>query len=137
MMPSRTLLDTDVVWAYIRGEPAIVSRIEDYINTHGKLNFSVFTYYAILKTLKAKEATNRLRAFNRICAASNIFEVTDGIVEQASDVYVKLYKSGEVIDDATTLIAATALVHGMVVATNDEERFSRIVGLQVENWLHS
>jgi len=135
MMPSRTLLDTDVVWAYIRGEPAIVGRVEDYINTHGKLNFSVFTFYTILRSLKAKEAANRLRAFHRICAASNIFEITDGIAEQASDIYAKLNKGGEVIDDAASLIAATALVHGMNLATNDEDRFSRIAGLQVENWL--
>lgn len=135
MMPSRTLLDTDVVWAYIRGEPAIVSRAEDYINTHGKLNFSVFTYYTILKSLKAKEAANRIRAFHRLCAASNIFEVTDGIVEQASDLYVQLNRGGEVIDDAAALMAATALVHGMILATGSEEHFSRISGLQIENWL--
>lgn len=137
MMPSRTLLDTDVVWAYIRGEPVIVSRVEDYINTHGKLNFSVFTYYTILRTLKAKEAANRLRAFDRLCAASNIFEITDGIAEQASDIFVKLNKVREVIDDAVALLAATALVHGMTLATNDEERFSHINGLQIENWLRN
>lgn len=135
MMPSRTLLDTNIVWAYMRGEPVVVSRAEDYINTHGKLNFSVFTRYAILKSLKTKDAPARLRAFARLCTASNIFELTDAIVEQASDLYIDLYRHGGPIDDSDALIAATALVHGMVLGTNNEQRFSRISGLQVDNWL--
>src|SRR5438132_13121127 len=98
MMPSRTLLDTDVVWAYMRGEPIVVSHTEEYINAHGKLNFSVFTRYAILKSLKAKGAPARLRAFNKMCMASNVFELTNAIVEQASDLYIDLYRHGEAID---------------------------------------
>jgi tRNA(fMet)-specific endonuclease VapC len=133
MMPPRTLLSTNVRLAYMRGEPIVVSRAEAYLNTHVRLNFSVFTRYTILKSLKAKGATARLRAFDRLCSAANIFELTDALVEQASDIYVDIYSYGEAIDDADALISAIALVQGMALATNNERHFSRITGLQVDN----
>lgn len=35
------------------------------------------------------------------------------------------------------LIAASALVYGLAVVTNNEGHFSRVHGLLVENWLRS
>lgn len=39
------------------------------------------------------------------------------------------------IGDADILIAATALVQGLVLTTNNEAHFRRIPGLRVDNWL--
>ena len=39
------------------------------------------------------------------------------------------------IGDADILIAATAIVHGYGVITNNERHFSRIKGLHIDNWL--
>lgn len=137
MTPPRTLLDTSIIFALMQREPVVMSRVEDYLNAYGKLNFSVFTRYEVLKSLKTKVSPARLRAFTRLCMASILFELTDGIVERASDIYADLQRQGEPIDDATALIAATALVHEMAIATNNEEQFSVIEGLRVENWLWS
>jgi tRNA(fMet)-specific endonuclease VapC len=46
-----------------------------------------------------------------------------------------LSNRGELIGDADILIAASALVHGWGVVTNNEHHFSRIRKLRVENWL--
>lgn len=137
MTPSRTLLDTNTVYALMNREPDVMGYVEVYLSAYGKLNFSVFTGYEILKKLKEKAAPARLRAFANLCAASNIFDLTQAVVERASNIHVELRRRGELIEDGDALIAATALVHGMALATNDEERFSRISGLQVENWLRS
>jgi tRNA(fMet)-specific endonuclease VapC len=56
------------------------------------------------------------------------------VIVQAAGIYADLYIRGELIGDADILIAATALVNGSVVATNNEEHFRRITGLHVENW---
>ena len=53
---------------------------------------------------------------------------------EAAAIYADLYKRGELIGDADILIAATSLVNGFGVATNNEDHFKRITGLHVENW---
>jgi len=64
-----------------------------------------------------------------------ILPVTDEIALEAAGIYADLRRRGELIGDADTLIAASALVHGLGVVTNNEHHFRRINGLKVENWL--
>lgn len=45
-----------------------------------------------------------------------------------------LERRGCVIGDRDMMIAATALAHGLVLVTDNDTEFSRIPGLQVENW---
>jgi tRNA(fMet)-specific endonuclease VapC len=56
-------------------------------------------------------------------------------VDVAADVYAHLHASGQPVGDADILIAATALVHRLVVVTNNESHFRRIPGVDVANWL--
>ena len=95
----------------------------------------MITRYEILSGLKAVQSTRRIEDFNRFCAVNRVLPLTDEIVESASDVYADLRRRGELIGDADILIAATALVEGLVVVTNNERHFRRVARLQVENWL--
>jgi tRNA(fMet)-specific endonuclease VapC len=69
------------------------------------------------------------------CAGNEVINLTDPIIIKAADIYADLHRRGLLIGDADILIAATALVHGYAVATNNERHFQRILGLQLENWL--
>lgn len=136
-MPSRVLLDTNIVSAYMhpRQQKTVITRIEAYLQTYGQLDFSIITRYEVLRGLRAKGATTRLEAFSSLCEVNRVLPLTDDIVVQAADIYADLYRRGALIGDADTLIAATALVNGMKIATNNEAHFNRVVGLQIENWL--
>jgi tRNA(fMet)-specific endonuclease VapC len=46
-----------------------------------------------------------------------------------------LKKEGMFINDADILIASVVKAHDAVLVTNNEEHFSRIEGLKIENWL--
>jgi tRNA(fMet)-specific endonuclease VapC len=85
--------------------------------------------------LKAKKTQVQLAAFNRFCTTSRILPITDQVIVQASDIYADLHHRGTLISDADILIASTAIVHNLVVVTNNEAHFKRIPGLTVENWL--
>ena len=52
----------------------------------------------------------------------------------SAKVYGDLYRRGALVPDADVLIAATALVEGRTIVTNNREHFARIGGLTVENW---
>jgi predicted nucleic acid-binding protein len=60
--------------------------------------------------------------------------LTDQIIVQATDIYAGLYKHGELVSDADILIAATAVVHGLILITGNVGHFQRIPGLQVLSW---
>jgi tRNA(fMet)-specific endonuclease VapC len=135
MRAPETLLDSDVLSAVLRSHARAASRARAYLQDRHQFTFSVITRYEIVRGLKVKNATSRLQQFDRLCAASRILPLTDAIVEQATTVYADLHQRGQLVGDADILIAATALEHGLVVATNNEAHFSRIPGLTIDNWL--
>lgn len=129
------VLDTDILSAILKKDPAVLPRARAYLSEHGHFTLSILTRYEIMRGLKAKSATTQLAAFELFCAQNEILPLTDAVVTEASDIYADLTRRGEPIGDADILIAASALVRGWAVVTNNERHFRRISGLQVENWL--
>jgi tRNA(fMet)-specific endonuclease VapC len=129
------LLDTDVLSAIMRREPAAVKRAQAYLREHREFAFSVITRYEISRGLAARAATKQAAGFDRFCAANVVLPVTNEVAVKAAAVYADLRAQGQLIGDADILIAATGLVHGFGVATNNEDHFKRVAGLHVQNWL--
>lgn len=137
MNRSQALLDTDILSAIMRREAFAVEQARAYLAVHPKLSISLFTRYEILRGLKAKNATAQLKRFDVLCQSLQILPVTDAIIVRAADIYAHLYGRGQLIGDADIVIAATALEHGMVLATNNIKHHSHIQGLVLENWLYT
>jgi len=53
------------------------------------------------------------------------------------EIYAALKKQGKLINDADILIASIVMANNAVLVTNNEEHFSRVKGLKIENWLKS
>jgi tRNA(fMet)-specific endonuclease VapC len=132
---SQVLLDTDILSAVMRKNPLATERARSYLEVHRQFTFSVVTRYEVLRGLIAKGAAKQLAAFDKLCATSRLLPLTDSIIVQAARIYADLHRRGELISDADILIAATAITHGLAVATNNEAHFRRIRDLQVVNWL--
>jgi tRNA(fMet)-specific endonuclease VapC len=127
----RALLDTDTLSAVMRGLPPVLGKAHEYLAEHRVFSFSIITMYEILRGLKAKNATAQLGAFKSFCAVSEIVPLTDEVVVKASEIYAELRRRGQPVGDADILIAASALVHGLAIVTNNEHHFNRIRGLVV------
>ncbi len=106
MAQPRTLLDTDILSAVMRGNPAVTARARSYLTEHAALAFSIITRYEILRGLKAKNATTQLQAFDRLCETCLILPLTDEIVVRAADIYAALKQRGE---SSALLPSSTAL----------------------------
>ena len=52
----------------------------------------------------------------------------------AADIGAALKRRGEMVEATHLFIAATALVHGLIVSTRNVRHFERVPGLVVENW---
>jgi tRNA(fMet)-specific endonuclease VapC len=58
----------------------------------------------------------------------------DTIARKYAEVRADLESRGLPVTDFDMMIAATALVHGLILVTNNTRDFSRISGLNLENW---
>ena len=104
--------------------------------SYPQLSIFIITRYEILRGLKAKRATAQLTQFDILCDSLQIFPIADSIIVRAADIYAALRQNGQLIGDADILIAATALEHGFVLATNNEKHHGYIAGLILDNWLN-
>jgi len=62
----RGLLDTNILSYYLRGVPAVVERAREYLSFFGALEFSIVSYYEVLRGLEhigASQKNSRLRGF--------------------------------------------------------------------------
>ena len=130
-----SLLDTSILIAFLRGEEDVVSKVEAYLEEFDMLNLSIITYYEILRGLRYIENEKKLRGFEELMDKSEIITLAREVMDRASEIYAELKRRGKLIEDADILIAASCLVKGMVLVTDNEEHFRRIEKLEVENWL--
>ena len=128
-------LDTDTLSEVIKARDARVQQhAAAYLTTFGQFTFSIITRYEILRGLQAKQAARQIQAFEARCRQSRVLPLTDDIVVLGAHLYGDLAQRGELISDADILIAATALVNGLVLVTENTAHFQRIPGLTLDSW---
>jgi tRNA(fMet)-specific endonuclease VapC len=129
------LLDTVTLSEVIKGrDVSVLACAREYLSLQGQFQFSIITRYEILRGLKAKDAFRQAERFEDQCRGSLVLPLTDEIVVQAAEIYGFLHQQGSLIEDADILIAATALVHGLPLVTENASHFNRIPNLVVESW---
>jgi tRNA(fMet)-specific endonuclease VapC len=135
MTPPPSLLDTDSLSEIIKGRNASVAqKATEYLMHHGSYTFSLMTRFEILRGLKAKNATAQLTAFDDRCRKSIVLPIDDEVIVRAADLYADLKPRGQLIGDADLIIAATALLHDLVLITTNTAHYSRITGLAIDCW---
>ncbi|MEM7027985.1 MAG: type II toxin-antitoxin system VapC family toxin [Chloroflexota bacterium] len=129
------LLDTDTLSEIIKGrDQHIHQQAMAYLQAYGSFTFSIITRYEILRGLQAKAAMAQIARFNARCQDSQVLSLTDDIIEQASQIYGHLHRTGQLISDADILIAATAMVNNLTLVTENRAHFQRIPDLLLTHW---
>lgn len=118
----------------MREESVVVERAREYLAQYTRLTISIVTRYEVRADSRRRALTQE-RVFERFCANNNVLPITEHVIVQAAEIWADLQRRGLLIPDADILIAATTLVDGSGLATNNESNFRRITGLRVENWL--
>jgi tRNA(fMet)-specific endonuclease VapC len=135
MSSPSAILDTDILSLLMRKNAAVLARASVYLSEHRQFTISIITRYEILRGLKAKDALKQAERFEDFCSKNRVLPITDEVVFRAADVYADLYKRGELIGDADILIAASAMVNGLAIVTNNVGHFRRVKSLEVLNWV--
>lgn len=130
----RYLLDTNIVSDLVRNPQG---RITQRIRKVGEAQIATSIIVAAeLRYGSTKEASPRLAAqLEAVLSALEVLpfespaDVTYGVLR------TRLEQSGKPIGANDLLIAAQAVALGLVLVTDNEREFSRVHGLNYENWL--
>ena len=133
MKPS--MLDTDILSEFLRGNPVVVSKIDEHLKKYGVVNLSIITYYEIMNGLLYKDAKKQLKRFNNFIKLSKVIPLTMRSAKKSAELFADLRKKGQEIGHTDTIIAGIAITNKLQLITNNTNHFNRIKGLEIDNWL--
>ena len=125
------LIDTDMLVDLERGvaNPEVENAIADEERA-----ISVITVSELLHGVhraRGAQRTRRRAFVEHILGGMRAIEITEQIARVHADIWAQLAAKGQVIGAHDLWIAATALAHGMGIATGNADEFERVPGLRV------
>lgn len=116
------LLDTNIVSFAIKNNLIIKERLEQLRSQKELITISCISYFEVKRGLFAVNATKQLAIFDNFCKDYQIIFLDDlAIMEKAAEIHANLRLRGLPIQTEDILIAATAIVKGFTVVSNDSD----------------
>lgn len=131
---TESLVDTDILSFYFKGDPKVVGKFNDYLQEFDIINISIITYYEILGGLKFKKASKQINEFEEFVYNNTIIHISEESANISGDIYADLRQKGITIGTSDILIAGIAVENELTLITNNERHYGSIQGLMVENW---
>lgn len=128
------LLDTDTLIYSLKGNPSVVENFR--IHEKDPKAISVITYGELVYGAQKSERVSRnLAKVHRLRELFPVIDVSCAIMETFGTIKAEIGRQGIVVNDFDMIIAATAIVMGYCVVTNNQRHFEKIPGLCCVNWL--
>jgi len=127
-------LDTDTLSYFLSGNPAVIKKVKECINSGFQICLTCINTYEIIKGLKYKENKNKEREFYKFATNITTFSFDNDAIQKAADIYSYLRKKGLTIGDADILIASIVITNGGKLITNNNKHYQYVNELIVENW---
>jgi len=131
----KATFDTNILTAYFKGHQKVVQKMTAYQKQFGGLKLNILSYYELLRGYKDLGSAQKLQRFREFASRCEILDIDLVVMEKAADIYVVLKQAGNLIEDADILIGAIAIVNNLILVTDNVRHFSRIDGLQIEDWM--
>ena len=130
------LIDTDILIYSLKGDPVVM----DHLNrtSPSPKAISVISFGELLYGAhKSGHPIDNLARVRRLGEVLPVIDISPAIMEAFGSLKAQLESDGQRLDDFDLVIAATAITIGYRLVTNNEKHFSRIEGLEIENWTHA
>jgi tRNA(fMet)-specific endonuclease VapC len=130
----RFVLDTNIVSDLVRHPRG---RVTGHIARVGEERVGTSIIVAAeLRYGVAKKASSRLATqLEKILGALHVIAFESPADRVYEELHARLERAGRIIGANDLLIAAQALALGCILVTDNEQEFSRVNSLQIENWL--
>ena len=127
------LLDTMICSAYLKGSPVVFPR---FLQHGGRLAVSTITVGELsVWAHRSRASADRLRSLQGMLRDVTVFDVTVDVAMTFGTVRAELLDRGRPVPQLDLFIAATALVHDLVLVTHNVKDFAGIPDLTVIDWL--
>ena len=128
------LLDTNIVSFIVRRDFNIFQKIKEVKSQRKEIFINCITYFEIKRGFLAVDAPKQRARFDKFYQTHTIILLDDlAILEKAAEIHANLRLRGLPIQTEDILIAATAMIKGLTVVSNDSD-FLRVEGLSLEDW---
>ena len=118
------LLDTGIVFEFFSNKKS--SSKTENILIESRAALSTITVFELFNGVTNVKHIEQREQFVTLCSLINF---TDSIARKASKIYTKLKLSGNLIDTADIIIAASAIQRNFPLFTINKKHFERISGL--------
>ena len=134
-----TLLDTDIFSEFLRGRNAAVAvRAAQYQSIYGRFTICAMTVMEMCSGWQRRGQQARIATVMHRIGGWEVLAITAEIAALAGRMDGDLIRTGQPIGIADALIAATALQHGLVLATGNGTHYQRLPALgyplQLDDW---
>ena len=128
------LFDSDALIEVVRRREPFDSYAQALLADAPVLFVSAISYYEVLRGVEVAHAFAQQRRLLLLDSQLQVLPISKAVAERATTLYLNLRAQGLLLPDADLLIAATALAHGLALATRNQRHFSRIPSLSLANW---
>jgi tRNA(fMet)-specific endonuclease VapC len=125
--------DTNIVVAHLRGDASVTEHLKQH---RGEMAMSALVYCELI--FGARNATRPdldIEDVHNVTRIAPVVAFGPECAETYARIRLALRRSGQIIGDTDLLIAAMAVAHGAILVTHNTKHFSRVAGLQLEDWL--
>lgn len=125
------LLDTNAVIEIIAGNSGLIARLAEYLPADFAVSSVVMheLYFGAYKSVKVENNLARVEALRFA-----VIDLTTSDAKVAGSIRADLKAKGTPIGPYDLLIAGQAVSRSLTLITNNVKEFSRVPGLQYEDW---
>jgi tRNA(fMet)-specific endonuclease VapC len=128
------LLDTNVFVGVIRGKKPLLAARYAATPTADKRTCSVVVGELRAGALRSRSPAAEMAKVDALLAPLRSLPFDDPAARRYAEVRAALEAAERPIADLDLMIAAIALVHGLVLVTHNTRDFARVPGLALEDW---
>ena len=127
------ILDTNfIIVAEREAKRGITATTDCFFSDRAKESF--YITFTVAGELACGQSASPKRDWEHLCRPYPILPWSSDVSWQYGEIYRALSATGQLIGANDMWIAATALVHGMGVVTNNVDEFGRVPGLPVVSY---
>lgn len=127
------LVDTDIVSYLMKGRS---SKLNMMVSQNAdEFAISSITYHELWRGLMETKSESTELLLTDFLKSVNVISFEQSDARESGRIYAELKSQGKPIGYNDTLIAGQALANQLVLVTNNTKHFSKVKGLQLENWM--
>ena len=135
----RAVLDTDILSEILKQKNSVVAaRAAAYLTEHRRLTVTCLTVLEVVAGWHRLQREDRVQEFLRRLPDFEVLPFDAEAAVWAGRIEADLARTGKTIGRADSMIAAVALLHGLLLVTGNTEHYARLQALghdiRLENW---